>query len=189
MDGRAGTAGQHHSGHRETIGTDTKAGPPETARAIAAALRTFREMKWRSDRHLRAKALNEGNPLAPDGKGGFKKMIPAEQSSGQLLAAPSGGRAACQSIRHADHGVPGLGTQPITGTRGAVLRDRFPGSRPGRRDAHHHQRIFPSPGGRHRPLHSNRGRRRPAGVREAQQARVRETSGSADLTERHFPTS
>jgi predicted dinucleotide-binding enzyme len=27
------------------------------------------------------------NPIAPDGKGGFKKMIPAEQSSGQLISA------------------------------------------------------------------------------------------------------
>jgi predicted dinucleotide-binding enzyme len=69
-------------------------GQPETARAIAAALRTFREMEWRSDRRFRAKALNAANPFAPDGKGGFKKTISAEQFSGQLLAAllPAGGR-------------------------------------------------------------------------------------------------
>ena len=31
--------------------------------------------------------VDPSNPIAPDGKGGFKKTIPAEQSSGQLLAA------------------------------------------------------------------------------------------------------
>jgi betaine-aldehyde dehydrogenase len=39
----------------ETIGTYTEAGEPEAARAIAAALRTFRKTEWR----LRARALNE----------------------------------------------------------------------------------------------------------------------------------
>jgi betaine-aldehyde dehydrogenase len=43
----------------ETIGTYTEAGEPEAAHAIAAALRTFRETEWRSNRRLRAKALNE----------------------------------------------------------------------------------------------------------------------------------
>lgn len=31
--------------------------------------------------------IDPSNPIAPDGKGGFKKIIPAEQSSGQLIAA------------------------------------------------------------------------------------------------------
>jgi predicted dinucleotide-binding enzyme len=31
--------------------------------------------------------VDPSNPLAPDGKGGFKKTIPAEQSSGQLISA------------------------------------------------------------------------------------------------------
>jgi 8-hydroxy-5-deazaflavin:NADPH oxidoreductase len=31
--------------------------------------------------------VDPSNPIAPDGKGGFKKTIPAEQSSGQLLSA------------------------------------------------------------------------------------------------------
>jgi predicted dinucleotide-binding enzyme len=31
--------------------------------------------------------VDPSNPLAPNGKGGFKKTIPADQSSGQLLAA------------------------------------------------------------------------------------------------------
>ncbi|MBV9517379.1 MAG: NAD(P)-binding domain-containing protein [Hyphomicrobiales bacterium] len=31
--------------------------------------------------------VDPSNPIAPDGKGGFKKTIPAEQSSGQLIAA------------------------------------------------------------------------------------------------------
>lgn len=30
--------------------------------------------------------VDPSNPIAPDGKGGFRKTIPAEQSSGQLLA-------------------------------------------------------------------------------------------------------
>jgi predicted dinucleotide-binding enzyme len=31
--------------------------------------------------------VDPSNPIAPDGKGGFKKTIPANQSSGQLIAA------------------------------------------------------------------------------------------------------
>ena len=31
--------------------------------------------------------VDPSNPLAPDGKGGFKKTIPADQSSGQIIAA------------------------------------------------------------------------------------------------------
>jgi predicted dinucleotide-binding enzyme len=36
--------------------------------------------------------VDPSNPIAPDGKGGFQKNIPAEQSSGQLISAllPSG---------------------------------------------------------------------------------------------------
>jgi predicted dinucleotide-binding enzyme len=30
--------------------------------------------------------VDPSNPIAPDGKGGFKKIIPAEQSSGQLIS-------------------------------------------------------------------------------------------------------
>jgi betaine-aldehyde dehydrogenase len=43
----------------ERIGTYTEAGEPEAEHAIAAALRTFRETEWRSNRRLRAKVLNE----------------------------------------------------------------------------------------------------------------------------------
>ncbi|MBV8440672.1 MAG: NAD(P)-binding domain-containing protein, partial [Hyphomicrobiales bacterium] len=31
--------------------------------------------------------VDPSNPIAPDGKGGFKKTIPAEQSSGELISA------------------------------------------------------------------------------------------------------
>jgi predicted dinucleotide-binding enzyme len=42
--------------------------------------------QYRSD--LAGKIIvDPSNPIAPDGKGGFKKTIPADQSSGQLLAA------------------------------------------------------------------------------------------------------
>jgi betaine-aldehyde dehydrogenase len=43
----------------EMIGTYTEAGEAEATRAIAAALRTFRETEWRENRRLRAKAINE----------------------------------------------------------------------------------------------------------------------------------
>ena len=38
--------------------------------------------------------VDPSNPIAPDGKGGFKKTIPTEQSSGKLIAAllPQGAR-------------------------------------------------------------------------------------------------
>jgi betaine-aldehyde dehydrogenase len=43
----------------ETIGTYTEAGEGEAKRAIAAALRAFRETEWRGNRRLRARAINE----------------------------------------------------------------------------------------------------------------------------------
>ena len=38
--------------------------------------------------------VDPSNPIAPDGKGGFKKIIPQDQSSGQILAAllPAGAK-------------------------------------------------------------------------------------------------
>ena len=38
--------------------------------------------------------VDPSNPIAPDGKGGFKKTIPADQSSGQIIAAllPNGAK-------------------------------------------------------------------------------------------------
>jgi len=43
----------------ETIGTYTEAGEAEATRAIAAALKAFRETDWRKNRPLRAKVLND----------------------------------------------------------------------------------------------------------------------------------
>jgi betaine-aldehyde dehydrogenase len=43
----------------EPIGSYTEAGEAQALRAIAAALRAFRESPWRGDRHLRARAINE----------------------------------------------------------------------------------------------------------------------------------
>src|SRR5579863_69508 len=43
----------------ETIGAYTEAGEAEAKRAIAAALRAFRETEWRENRRLRARAINE----------------------------------------------------------------------------------------------------------------------------------
>ena len=43
----------------ERIGTYAEAGAQEADRAVAAALRAFRETPWRGDRRLRAKSINE----------------------------------------------------------------------------------------------------------------------------------
>jgi betaine-aldehyde dehydrogenase len=43
----------------ETIGTYTEAGEAEARRAIAAALKAFKETDWRENRRVRAKVLNE----------------------------------------------------------------------------------------------------------------------------------
>ena len=49
--------------------------------AIKQFIATYREA-------LKGKiVVDPSNPIAPDGKGGFKKTIPADQSSGQLIAA------------------------------------------------------------------------------------------------------
>jgi 8-hydroxy-5-deazaflavin:NADPH oxidoreductase len=51
----------------------------------------FDAIKQLIDSHRAALAskivVDPSNPIAPDGKGGFKKTIPAEQSSGQLISA------------------------------------------------------------------------------------------------------
>ena len=43
----------------EVIGTYAVGGRDEAAETVAAALRAFRETTWKSDRWLRARALNE----------------------------------------------------------------------------------------------------------------------------------
>lgn len=43
----------------DTIGIFSEAGGAEAARAVAAAVTSFRSTDWRGDRRLRAKALNE----------------------------------------------------------------------------------------------------------------------------------
>jgi predicted dinucleotide-binding enzyme len=87
--------------------------------------------------------VDPSNPLAPDGKGGFRKTIPADQSAGQLIAAllPEGaelvkafGTLGAESL--------GSGRQPFAGTRGAVLCDGLYGSRQSRCQAHCGKRLF-----------------------------------------------
>src|SRR5215469_17590453 len=43
----------------DVIGTYSEAGEAEAKRAIAVALKAFRETDWRENRHLRAKVINE----------------------------------------------------------------------------------------------------------------------------------
>ena len=59
--------------------------------------------------------VDPSNPIAPDGKGGFKKIIPAEQSSGKVIAGllPSGvevvkafGTLSAQSLGSAPNRAP-----------------------------------------------------------------------------------
>lgn len=64
--------------------------------------------------------VDPSNPIEPDGKGGFKKTIPAEQSSGQLVAAllPEGAELvkAFGSL-----GAESLGSAPNRSPERAVL--------------------------------------------------------------------
>lgn len=75
-------------------------GAKATALPIAEAVKTadviilaiyYEAMKTFLVEHRAALAgkiiVDPSNPLAPDGKGGFKKTIPADQSSGMILAA------------------------------------------------------------------------------------------------------
>ena len=55
----AGQADSFNPATGERIGTYTEAGEAEANRAIAAALKAFKETEWRGDRRLRARALNE----------------------------------------------------------------------------------------------------------------------------------
>jgi hypothetical protein len=117
--------------------------------------------------------FDPSNPIAPDGKGGFKKTIPAEQSSGQLISAllPER-RSTRQSIRHVKCGVPGDRREPFPETRGTVLCDGPSGGRQDHSKAHCRERIFAPERRRNRQVHPDRSGRRPARVREAWQARV-----------------
>jgi betaine-aldehyde dehydrogenase len=59
VDGQVPAAQSIDPATGESIGTYTEAGEAEAKRAIAAALRAFRETEWRENRRLRAKAINE----------------------------------------------------------------------------------------------------------------------------------
>jgi hypothetical protein len=93
--------------------------------------------------------VDPSNPIAPDGKGHFKKTIPPEQSSGQLISASTGRRATRQSIRHVRCGVPGVWRQPFPGTRGTILRNGLSGGGQSRSQANYSERIFTGQRGRH----------------------------------------
>lgn len=109
--------------------------------------------------------VDPSNPIAPDGKGGFKKTIPADQSSGQLLSAlvPDGAQL-----------VKAFGTLSAESLASGANRSPERACR---------ERILPDPRRRHRQVDSHRGGRRPARVREARQARIRQRGSVADLIE------
>ena len=125
--------------------------------------------------------VDPSNPIAPDGKGGFKKIIPAEQSSGQIIAAllPKGakvvkafGTLGAQSL---------IGRQSFAGTRDAVLRHGRSRSRGGRCKAHRRKRLRTGQRWRRRQIAPDRSGRRSARVRQARQTSVRQRGRVVDL--------
>ena len=127
--------------------------------------------------------VDPSNPIAPDGKGGFKKTIPAEQSSGQLISAllPAGARLV-KAFGTLGAESPGGRRQPPAGTRGAVLCDGQCGGRGSCGPAHCRERILTGQRGRHRQIDPHRGGRRSPRVRQAGQARQRQRGTATDLT-------
>jgi 8-hydroxy-5-deazaflavin:NADPH oxidoreductase len=69
--------------------------------------------------------VDPSNPIAPDGNGGFKKTIAADQSSGELLSGLIPGRRVRESLRHPGSSVARICVQPETGAGGAVFRKRL----------------------------------------------------------------
>jgi predicted dinucleotide-binding enzyme len=77
-----------------TLGGRAQALPPEEALEkadIVVLAISFAALKEFVDTHRTALAgkvvVDPSNPIAPDGNGGFKKLIPQDQSSGQIIAS------------------------------------------------------------------------------------------------------
>jgi 8-hydroxy-5-deazaflavin:NADPH oxidoreductase len=64
--------------------------------------------------------VDPSNPIAPDGSGGFKKIIPLDQSAGQILAGliPAGAK-----LVNARGGIAKGGCSPLSGGQCALLRE------------------------------------------------------------------
>ena len=121
------------------------------------------------------------NPIAPDDHGGVRKIIPEQESSGQILAGllPAGARL-----------VKAFGTLSAD-TLSAVAR-REPeravlfyaaddAARPGR-GPDPGERLRAGPGGRAGPVHPHRDARRPARIRRLGPSRDQNRSAKRDLT-------
>ena len=107
--------------------------------------------------------VDPSNPIEPDGKGGFRKTIPQDQSSGQIIAGllPEGavavkafGTLGAASLASAANRLPERAV--------LSLRDRQSGCRQDRGRADHRERLHARPRRRHRPFAAARGRRRPS---------------------------
>jgi hypothetical protein len=105
--------------------------------------------------------IDPSNPIAPDGKGGFKKIIPADQSSGQIISKllPEGAelvKAFCsvsvQSLEAGANRKPELAV--------LFLCDRLSGSRRGGRKIDSREWFRACQRRGHQPIHPHRSIRR-----------------------------
>ena len=93
--------------------------------------------------------VDPSNPIAPDGEG-FKKIIPADQSAGKIIAdlLPEGRTR--QSLRNAERSVLGGGSESEARARCPFLCDGLSSSWQSRREVDQRKRLCASQCRRHR---------------------------------------
>src|SRR5580658_966223 len=129
--------------------------------------------------------VDPSNPIAPNGKGGFDKIIPVDHPGRPIVRrdhrwAPSSGCGAREGVRHGGRGLSELRREPQARACGALLRNGFPGGRPGGFAVDHCERFRADERRWHQQVDSHRGLWRPQPV-QARQARVREGSRGGGL--------
>jgi 8-hydroxy-5-deazaflavin:NADPH oxidoreductase len=90
----AGKLAADLDGHAEAVSVDEAVERADVL-VFAVWLDAFRELIAQYGQRLAGKVIiDPTNPIGPDGKGGFQKIIGAQESSGQLLAGllPAGAR-------------------------------------------------------------------------------------------------
>ncbi len=109
-------------GHAEVVSVD-EAVQRAGVLVVAVWLDDFKQLIAQYGGRPAGKVIvDPSNPVGPDGKGGYRKVIGEQVSSGQILAGLSGRGPAGQGVRHAVVPVAVRGRPARTRPGGAVLR-------------------------------------------------------------------
>ena len=168
-------------GHAEVVSVD-EAVDQAGVLVLAVWLDAFEQLIAQYGERLAGKVIvDPTNTIAPDGHGGVRKVIPEQESSGQILAGllPAGARL-----------VKAFGTLSAPTLSAAARREperavlfyaADDAARPGR-GPDPGERLRAGPGGRAGPVHPHRDARRPARIRRPGPGRDQNRSAEGHLT-------